>query len=66
MNETQKTYLRHTLTEAMTEWLSQYGNDTQSYEGDELPRTMADAALAVLEANCNAMEYAKRELGAHE
>lgn len=57
MIETRKAHLRASLITCMEGWLGEDENQIGAYAGNELARTMADAGIAVLEANCNLEEY---------
>lgn len=62
MSETQKNTLKTSLTSAIQGWIE--SNETQlitadcsGWLGDELARTMAEAGIAVLEANYRIQDY---------
>jgi pyridoxal/pyridoxine/pyridoxamine kinase len=62
MNETQKSLLRVSLTQTLNEWfesdeVSNVTDVCSGYLGDEISRTMAEAAIAVLEANYRIQDY---------
>lgn len=62
MNETQKITLKASLTQALKDWIEseatqELTGEITGYLGDEIERTMADAAIAVLEANYRLYDY---------
>lgn len=62
MTETEKLDLRKSLNDTLTRWLSDDNTpNIGGYEGYELARSMADAAIAVLEASSNVQDYLRNE-----
>ena len=66
INETEKTHLMSSLIETIDTWLDTHAEEIDGYHGFELSRTMATAAMAVLEANGNMEEYLRSEFGLKE